>query len=65
MGSDPIVFKEMPNRMPLFGSDIQLGTGRALNYPFSGMIDLSKCYICIGGKTFWEGEKGAYRNANR
>lgn len=51
---------------PIFGgTEMQFGTGCALGYPFSGIIDLSKCYICIDGKLWWEGVKGAYKNANR
>lgn len=51
---------------PIFGgTEMQFGTGCELGYPFSGIIDLSKCYICIDGKLWWEGVKGAYKNANR
>ena len=50
---------------PVFGGmELQLGTNRGLNSPFAGSIDLNKCYICIGGKLWWEGVRGAYRNAN-
>lgn len=47
------------------GVDIQFGNGRAADYPFTGKVDLGKCYICVGGKLLWEGVKGAYRNVNR
>ena len=47
------------------GANIQFGTGRGLNFPFGGLVDLNRCYICIDGKLWWEGVKGAYRNANR
>lgn len=47
------------------GTEMQFGTGCALGYPFPGTIDLSKCYICIDGKLWWEGIKGAYKNANK
>ena len=50
---------------PIFqASELQLGNHRLENAPFSGTIDLTKCYICIGGKLWWEGVKGAYRKAN-
>ena len=47
------------------GIDIQFGTSRGLVAPFSGTIDLNKSYICIGGKLWWEGVRGAYKNANK
>ena len=47
------------------GSDIQFGVDRVLASPFSGSIDLNKSYICIDGKLWWEGVKGAYKNANK
>lgn len=51
---------------PVFsGTEMQFGTGCALGYPFPGTIDLSKCYICIDGKLWWEGVRGAYKNANK
>ena len=50
---------------PVFcGIDLVLGTNRTLTHPFVGTVDLNKCYICIDGKLWWEGVKGAYRNAN-
>ena len=58
------VFK-MDSSVPVFnGGNIQFGTGRATNVLFSGQINLNSCYICIGGKLWWEGVKGAYRNAS-
>ena len=58
--------KAMPCSMPVFGgADLQFGTGRALDAPFTGTINVSHCYICIGGKLWWEGVKGAYKSANR
>jgi len=51
---------------PIFGgTEMQFGLSRSGHSPFSGSIDLSKCYICIGGKLWWEGVKGAYSRANR
>lgn len=51
--------------VPIFqASELQFGNHRLENAPFSGTINLNKCYICIGGKLWWEGVKGAYRNAN-
>ena len=51
---------------PIFcGTGLLMGTNRLFGTPFSGTIDLNKCYICIGGKLWWEGVKGAYKNANR
>ena len=44
---------------------IQFGTNRGCNSPFPGTIDLNKCYIKVGDKLWWEGEKGACRNANK
>ena len=46
-------------------SQLQLGNHRLGTAPFAGTIDLNKCYICIGGSLWWEGAKGAYRNANK
>ena len=49
----------------LSGTDLLLGTNRLFWAPFSGTINLNKCYICIDGKLWWEGVKGAYKNANK
>ena len=58
--------KKISCETPVFGGlELQLGTNRGRSAPFSGTIDLTKCYICIGGKLWWEGVKGAYKNANR
>lgn len=58
--------KELACDMAAFGGmDLQFGVDRILISPFSGTIDLNKSYLCIGGKLWWEGVKGAYRNANR
>ena len=46
-------------------SELQLGNHRLGQAPFSGSIDLNSSYICIGGKLWWEGVKGAYKNANK
>ena len=51
--------------LPILGIELQFGTNRGISRPFSGTIDLNKCYICIGGKLWWEGVKGAYFNATR
>ena len=57
---------EIACQSPVFsGAYVQFGTGRAKDHPFSGIIDLNKSYICIDGKLWWEGVKGAYRNANK
>ena len=66
-GSKWAKLKELPSKnAKIFGNvDLQFGLARALSEPFSGLIDLNKCYICIDGKLWWEGVKGAYRNANR
>lgn len=47
------------------GLKLQLGTNRGSNSPFPGAIDLNKSYIKVGGKLWWEGVKGAYKNANK
>lgn len=47
------------------GLKLQLGTNRGSNSPFPGTIDLNKSYIQVGGKLWWEGVKGAYKNANK
>lgn len=58
--------KEVACAIAIFGgSDLQFGVDRLLGYPFSGAIDLSRCYISIDGSLWWEGLKGAYRNANQ
>ncbi len=58
--------KEIPSKEPVFGGlELQFGTNRGSNSPFSGTIDLNKSYICIGGKLWWEGVKGAYKKANK
>ena len=50
---------------PIYSTDVQFGTGQRNNYPFSGTVNLNKSYIMIGGKLWWEGVKGAYKNANK
>ena len=51
---------------PVFGGlELQFGTNRGSGAPLSGTIDLNRSYICIGGKLWWEGVKGAYKNANK
>jgi len=47
------------------GLKLQFGTNRGANSPFPGAIDLNKSYIKVGGKLWWEGVKGAYKNANK
>ena len=66
-GSNWAKLKELPsNGAKIFGNvDLQFGLARSLDMPFTGQIDLNKCYICIDGKLWWEGVKGAYKNANR
>lgn len=61
-----IIAKELPNVKPVYGGlQLQLGTNRGQNSPLVGTIDLNKCYIKVGGKLWWEGVKGAYKNANK
>lgn len=61
-----IVLKRLPSKFLVAGGlKLQLGTNRGHNSAFPGTIDLSKCYIKVGNKLWWEGVKGAYRNANR
>ena len=60
-----LVKKEKSNKHVLCDSDIQIGTICGKKGPFIGSVDMNKCYICIGGKLWWEGIKGAYQNANR
>ena len=56
----------IPSNLPVAGgADLQLGTNRGQGAPFNGTIDLNRSYIKVGGKLWWEGVKGAYRNANR
>ena len=58
--------KEIACAIAIFGcSELQFGVDRLLGCPFSGTIDLSRCYISIGGTLWWEGIKGAYRNVNQ
>lgn len=53
------------NEFPVAATELQFGTNRGEGYPFSGTVNLNKSYICIDGKVWWEGVKGAYKNANR
>ena len=66
---DKVVWRKvlgLRSTLPIFQeSELQLGNHRLGNAPFTGTIDLNKCYICIGGKLWWEGVKGAYKNANK
>lgn len=58
--------KELPSSKAVCnGLKLQLGTNRGQNSPLLGTIDLNKCYIKVGGKLWWEGVKGAYKNANK
>ena len=57
-----VVVKRLQNKTPVLGgTKLQLGTCRGLRLPFTGTIDLNKCYIKVGGKLWWEGVKGAGR----
>ena len=50
---------------PVFGgTDVHIGMTRPLDKFFAGTVNLNCCYICIDGKLWWEGVKGAYKNAN-
>ena len=61
-----IALKRLPGKFPVAGGlKLQLGTNRGRGAAFSGTIDLNKCYIKVDGKLWWEGEKGAYKNANK
>ena len=65
-GSNWCKMKSIPCETPIFGGlPLHFGVGRSLENPFPGTIDLNKCYICIDGKLWWEGVKGAYHNALR
>ena len=60
------VVKRLPSKSPVFsGLKLQIGTNRGNQSPFNGEIDLSRCYIMVGKKLWWEGVKGAYKNANK
>ena len=51
---------------PVFGgTEMHFGMTRPFDRYFAGTINLNHCYICIGGKLWWEGVKGAYKNANK
>ena len=57
---------ESHSNLPIFqASELQFGNHRLGNAPFSGTINLNACYICIGGNLWWEGVRGAYKNANK
>ncbi len=61
-----VVLGRLTSQAPVAGGlKLQLGTNRGANSPFPGTIDLNKSYIKVGGKLWWEGVKGAYKNANR
>ncbi len=58
--------KTVKSIIPVFsGMELQLGTNRGMREPFNGTVNLNRSYICIGGKLWWEGVKGAYMKANR
>ncbi len=60
------VVKRLPSKSPVFGGlKLQIGTNRGNQSPFNGEVDLSRCYIMVGKKLWWEGAKGAYKNANK
>ena len=57
---------KIASSLPIFGgTEMQFGLSRSGHSPFRGSINLSRCYISIGGKLWWEGVKGAYKNANK
>lgn len=61
-----VAIKQLPSKFPVAGGlKLQFGTNRGVTPAFPGTIDLNKCYIKVGGKLWWEGEKGAYKNANK
>ena len=58
--------KTLQSKSPIAGRlQLQLGTNYGTSLPFPGTINLEKCYISIGGKLWWEGVRGAYKNANK
>ena len=58
--------KRIQSKLPVAGGlKLVIGVNRGNDAPFSGTIDLNKCYIKVGDKLWWEGEKGAYKNANK
>ena len=55
--------KTLPSALHVFnGLELQFGTNRGIRDPFDGTINLNDSYICVGGKLWWEGVKGAYMN---
>lgn len=61
-----VVLGRLTSQAPVAGGlKLQLGTNRGAGSPFPGTIDLNKSYIKVGGKLWWEGAKGAARNAAR
>lgn len=61
-----VAIKRLQSKSPVVGGlKLQFGTNRGQGIAFLGRIDLNKCYIKVGGKLWWEGEKGAYKNANK
>ena len=47
------------------GLRLGFGTNRGKNCPLQGTINLNVSYILIDGKLWWEGVKGAYKNARQ
>ena len=45
------------------GLRLCLGINRGKNCPLQGTVNLNVSYILIDGKLWWEGVKGAYKNA--
>lgn len=60
-----LLAKVPSNRSVVGGSLLQFGTNHGKGAAFAGTINLNKSYICIGGKLWWEGVRGAYKNANK
>ena len=61
-----VVSKRIQSKLPVAGGlKLVIGVNRGNDAPFPGTVDLNKCYIKVGDKLWWEGEKGAYKNANK
>ena len=61
-----VCVKKIPGSVPVNGGqEMQIGTNRLRSNAFLGSVNLCNSYICIARKLWWEGVKGAYKNANR
>ena len=64
-GNWVLLKKVSSNLSAAWGSQLQFGTNCGKGAAFAGTINLNKCYISIDGKLWWEGVRGAYKNANK